>query len=102
MPVRGIISLAGKRSWWRAALVICVAFAFLGIQLASATHAHDNGYENDHACAICHAGHIPVIQTVAQIGVARPDLTGWSVPGEEFPAFRCHLPASQLSRAPPA
>ncbi|MBV9300510.1 MAG: hypothetical protein JOY62_04000 [Acidobacteriaceae bacterium] len=102
MPATGIISLTGERSWWRAALAICIVFAVLGVQIASATHAHDDCGDHRHCCPVCHAGHTPVLQTVAESGVAPPGLTDWDVQREESPVLRCHLPASHFSRAPPA
>lgn len=102
MAVPGIISRTQDRSRWRAALVICVVFAFLGIQFASAIHTHSDDRESGHACALCYAGHIPVSYVVAEICLAPPDLTDWGIQREESPAIGCYQPAFQLSRAPPA
>lgn len=82
--------------------MLCILFAFLGIQIASAAHLHTDACEHGHSCAVCHAGHTPIDQAVAEIGIAPPDLTDWGVQREESPIVRCHLPASQLSRGPPA
>lgn len=103
MPAIRTIIPTVERSSLRVVLVLWVLLAFLGVQIASATHPHDNACERGgHSCALCHAGHTPVVQVAAEIGAAPADLRSWGIQGEESPLLLCNLPASQLSRAPPA
>lgn len=98
------IRAARRRSLWRALLALCVLVVFLGIQIASASHLHADcdGHTHKHDCAICHAGHIPVVAVTSGISAAPISLTAWRLQREEFAAGFCRFAASRSSRAPPA
>src|SRR5579875_3294238 len=70
-PVRNL------RDIWRAVLVVCTIAGFLGIQIASATHPHDEGSDHRHCCPVCHAGHTPVLQPAAEMRVRPFTTAAW-------------------------
>lgn len=91
-----------SRSFWRALAVICFLAAFLGIQIASASHLHEESAEHQHFCPVCQAGHIPALRPAVGLRLAPPTLITWRIHREPLVIVYCHLPLSQSPRAPPA
>ncbi len=82
----------------RAALVLLLIAAILGLQTAAANHDHAAG----HNCAVCTAGHLPVLQGAAPIPLGPPAITEWRQWREQAPAVREQAFTLRHSRAPPA
>ncbi len=84
-------------------LVLLLLVCFAGLQTASAVtvHSHDHGTAW-HSCVICHAGHMPALQSAVAPNATPAAITEWRLRHENTPAATDPLPSLNFSRAPPA
>jgi len=87
----------------RALLVLLVLVSFAGVQTATAMEIHPDhhGGPDDRCCAGGHAGHFPVLPTVATIQLGTLALTAWHTAIEVAPYTSDDGRTFNSSRAPP-
>ena len=84
------------------ALVFLIGYGLLASQGAwvSAGHGHHRGAE--HCCAVCHAGHLPLVEAVSTFNFQKPYHAGWFHFIEERQQQQDAWIVLGQSRAPPA
>ena len=83
----------------RAVFALWLVTAFVGIQIASGTHPHDD--DGGHCCPICHVGHIPVLAAKSSAQVIRQDVVVTRIFAQVPRSKHVHRATLQVSRAPP-
>jgi hypothetical protein len=101
-PVQSITHLMPEvyKARWKTVLVLVLLAGVAGLQIAGSFQAHDHGRAQ--CCAVCHAGHMPLVQPAGIPAVSVPDAVQWRLWRDDAPALGDRLVALSPSRAPPA
>ncbi len=93
-----------RRGGARTILVLLVLFAFVSLQTAAAIiqHPHNHTKNHSHCCAVCHAGHLGVLQAGVGPGLAPPTAPESRLRPRVYHAPFEYLLVPSPSRAPPA
>ena len=88
----------------RVVLLLFVLVCFAGIETATAVdlHPHEHAGPHRHCCAVCHAGHLPALQTAAGCPVTPPTKLEWRGAAPDTLPGGDGLADFHPSRAPPA
>ena len=95
--------MANRANLWSSVLVALVLISFVGLQTASVVvdHHHEHSGSDTHCCPVCHAGHLPVLQTAPEVHIAPLAIVEWHGPQTPQLLQSACLPALNSSRAPP-
>jgi hypothetical protein len=88
------------KAGWKSLLVLVLLIGVAGLQIAGSFESHDHG--RAHCCAVCHAGHMPLLQPAGAVALSALSLFEWRLWRDDAPAVRDRLTALNPSRAPPA
>src|SRR5579864_1245674 len=92
----------GRIQLGKMALVLLLAAGTLSSQAASLEVAHSHRGVPSHCCSVCHAGHLPLVETVRACGVLPPARLDWFVSPNKSGSERDPLVVLGYSRAPPS
>jgi hypothetical protein len=84
------------------ALVALIAWGTLASQAAWITPSHTHESSPEHCCAICHAGHLLLVEPVAATAILPPSAIAWFRPAAECPHQQDAPVFPSHSRAPPS
>jgi hypothetical protein len=85
-------------------LLLFVLACFAGLQTATAVdlHSHEHAGPHQHCCSVCHAGHLPALQTAGGCPLAPPTALEWRGCGADTLIAAYDLADFHPSRAPPS
>jgi hypothetical protein len=84
------------------ALMLLIVCGTLSSQAAWAAPAHDHPGSPEHCCAMCHAGHLPLLEAVQVVQLLPPAHADWFYFSDTCQLERDGLSVHELSRAPPS
>jgi hypothetical protein len=84
-----------------AAILLLVSFASVQTVLALDLHHHDGSDPDSHSCLVCHAVHLPALQS-NHVELAAPVGQEWRVSNALWISPKSHADVFHSSRAPPA